>query len=93
MFSGDPELHIVRETLQLARDGLNADPRELAGQLAARIHGTGSGPMLEQARGMLEAGTLPADAAHILTLLEAFEEKYRKKNKVGFVVVLLSVHK
>ncbi len=81
-FPDDQELHVVMETFQLARDGLNANPGELAGQLVGRIHGTGSTLLLRQAKEMMENGTLPEEAVPILSLLEAFEVKHQEKNKV-----------
>ena len=82
VFPSDPELHIVRETLQLAQDGLNADPNELAGQLIARIYGTGSDALLEQAKRMEQNSSLSEDARQIMNLLEAFEATHKEKNKV-----------
>ncbi len=78
----DQEVYLIKETLQLSQDGLNANPNELAGQLLARIHGTGSAPMIKEAKEMMEKDALPAEAVEILNLLEAFEINHQNKQQV-----------
>jgi len=89
-FPEDQDLHIVMETLQLSQDALTANPGDLAGQLVGRIHGTGSQSLLQQAKDMLNAGTLPPEALPVLNLLETFEVFHQKKNKVLYNMIIHS---
>ena len=87
-FQKDRDLSIILETLQLSSDALSQSPSQLAGQLAGRIHGYGTGTvaMVKQAEASIGSGELASEVQEpvrsIVNALKGLMAQMDQENKV-----------